>query len=54
MEDSNNATTEALEARRIDDEAAAIAAERIRSGTAEYKEDGVNALRTLGIQAASE
>lgn len=54
MENSNDATTEALEARRIDDEAAVIAAERIRSGAAENKEDGVNALRKLGIQLPSE
>jgi hypothetical protein len=54
MEGSNNATTDALEARRIDDEAAAIAVERIRSGAAEDKEDGVDALRKLGIQIPSE
>jgi hypothetical protein len=32
---------EVFEARRADDEAAAIAAERIRSGAAEHKEDGL-------------
>ena len=54
MEGSNNATTDALEARRIDDEAAVIAVERIRSGAAEDKEAGVNALRKLGIQIPGE
>lgn len=41
---------EALEARRADDEAAAIAAERIRSGAADRKEDGAKALAKLGIE----
>lgn len=54
MEGSNNATADALEARRIDDEAAAIAVERIRSGAAEDKEDGVDALRKLDIQIPDE
>jgi hypothetical protein len=54
MEDSNNATTDALEACRIDDEAAAIAVERIRSGAAEDREDGIEALRKLGIQIPDE
>ena len=40
---------EAVESRRADDEAAAIAAERIRSGAADQKEDGVEALGKLGI-----
>ena len=37
------------ESRRADDEAAAIAAERIRSGAAEYSEDGAEALASLDI-----
>jgi hypothetical protein len=41
---------ETFEARRADDEAAAIAAERIRSGAADHKEDGAKALATLGIK----
>jgi hypothetical protein len=35
---------------RADDEAAVIAAERIRSGAAEHKEDGAEALAKLGIE----
>jgi transposase len=34
---------------RADDEVAALAAERIRSGAAERAEDGAKALRDLGI-----
>lgn len=41
---------EIFEARRADDEAAAIAAERIRSGAAEHKEDGAESLAKLGIE----
>lgn len=54
MEGRNNSTTDALEARRIDDKAAAIAVERIRSGADEDKEDGADALRKLGIQIPGE
>ncbi len=54
MKGSNNVTTDALEARRIDDGVAEIAAERIRSGAAEDKEDGVDALRKLDIQTPDE
>ena len=54
MDQSNDPTAEILEARRIDDEAAAIAVERIRSGAAEEGEDGVDALRKLGIQIPNE
>jgi hypothetical protein len=32
----------------------AIAAERIRSGTADHKEDGVEALAKLGIEIPAE
>lgn len=45
---------EAFESRRADDEAAAIAAERIRSGAADHKEDGAEALRKLGIEIPEE
>jgi hypothetical protein len=38
-----------FESRRVDDEAAAVAAERIRSGAANEKEDGAEALASLGI-----
>jgi CHASE3 domain sensor protein len=41
---------ETFELRRADDEAAAIAAERIRSGAADHKEDGAEALAKLGIE----
>jgi hypothetical protein len=41
--------TEAFEVRRADDEAEAIASERIRSGAAERTEDGAEALSKLGI-----
>lgn len=40
----------AFESRRADDEAAAIAAERIRSGAADHEEDGAAALAKLGIE----
>lgn len=43
----------ASESRRVDDEAAAIAAERIRSGAA-GEEDGVEALASLGIDCPEE
>lgn len=45
---------ETFEARRVDDEAAAIAAERIRSGAADHKEDGAEALSKLGIEIPTE
>jgi hypothetical protein len=44
----------APESRRVDDEAAAIAAERIRSGAADHKEDGAEALASLGINCPEE
>jgi len=40
---------ENFEARRADDEAAAIAVERIRSGDADLKEDGAEALAKVGL-----
>lgn len=42
------------ESRRADDEAAAVAAERIRSGAAENTEDGAEALASLGIALLEE
>ena len=45
---------EAFESRRADDEAAAIAAERIRSGAADHEEDGATALARLGIEIPEE
>lgn len=50
MNSKIDAMAETFEARRADDEAAAIAAERIRSGAAEHKEDGTGALSKLGIK----
>lgn len=50
MDSRFDSMAEAFEARRADDEAAAIAAERIRSGAADHKEDGVEALAKLGIR----
>lgn len=50
MDSKIDAMTEAFESRRADDEAAAIAAERIRSGAADHKEDGAEALAKLGIE----
>jgi hypothetical protein len=40
---------ETFESRSADDEVAALAAERVRSGAAERTEDGAEALRDLGI-----
>jgi TolA-binding protein len=45
---------ESFESRRADDEAEAIAAERIRSGAADQKEDGAEALTKLGIELPTE
>lgn len=42
------------ESRRVDDEAAAIAAERLRSGAADHNEDGAEALASLGINCPKE
>lgn len=50
LDNDNDATIKALEARRADDETAAIAVERIHSGAAEHKEDRIEALKELGIQ----
>lgn len=50
MNSKIDSMAETFEARRADDEAAAIAAERIRSGAADHKEDGAEALAKLGIE----
>jgi hypothetical protein len=42
---------QAFEQRSVDDEAEALAAERIRSGAAERTQDGGEALSQLGINA---
>jgi hypothetical protein len=52
MDTRFDAMAETFEAHRADDEAAAIAAERIRSGAAGQTEDGVAALASLGIKPA--
>jgi hypothetical protein len=44
-----DAIAESLEAREADEEAEALAAERIRSGAAERTQDGTEALAELGI-----
>lgn len=46
-----NQADDPFDSDRVDDEAAAIAAERIRSGAAKEKEDGAAALEGLGISA---
>ena len=45
---------DAFDSDRADEEAAAIAAERIRSGAAEEKEDGAAALEGLGISVSAQ
>jgi hypothetical protein len=50
MNSKIDAMAETFEARSADDEAAAIAAERIRSGAADHTEDGAEALASLGIK----
>jgi hypothetical protein len=50
MNSKIDAMASAFESRRADDEADAIAAERIRSGAADHAEDGAEALASLGIK----
>jgi outer membrane murein-binding lipoprotein Lpp len=50
MNSKIDAMAQTFEARRADDEAAAIAAERIRSGAADHTEDGAEALASLSIK----
>ncbi len=45
-----DALAEVVEARGADQEAEALAAERVRTGAAERTEDGAEALGELGIQ----
>ncbi|MHB1468475.1 MAG: hypothetical protein ACYCU0_04790 [Solirubrobacteraceae bacterium] len=44
-----DAIAESLEAREADEEAEVLAAERLRSGAAERRQDGAEALAELGI-----
>jgi hypothetical protein len=50
MDSRLDSMADAFESRRADDETAAIAAERIRSGAVGQKEDGAEALAKLGIR----
>lgn len=49
IDEKLQALTESGETRAADDEVAAVAAERVRSGAAQRTEDGEKALRELGI-----
>lgn len=46
-----DAIVETLEARSVDQEVEALAAERIRSGAAQHTEEGAQVLAELGIRA---
>jgi hypothetical protein len=48
MDSKIDAMADTFESRRADDEAAAIAAERMRSGAADHTEDGAEVLASLG------
>jgi hypothetical protein len=54
MTSKPNAADDAFDSKRADDEAAAIAAERLRNGAADDKEDGTEALESLGISFTGE
>jgi len=49
-----NGADDALDSDRGDDEAAAIAAERVRSGAADEVDDGTEALERLGIRISED
>lgn len=51
LESRPHANAETLDAREIDKEAEALAADRIRSGAAERTQDGAQALAELCIRA---
>ena len=51
MDSRLDTMTQAFEYRSADEEAEALAAERIRSGAAERTQDGAEALSQLGIHA---
>jgi hypothetical protein len=53
-EETTRPGEDALDSDRVDEEAAAIAAERIRSGAAEKKEDGAAALEGIGISVSAQ
>lgn len=54
MTSKPNAIEDSFDSDRADDEAAAIAAERVRSGAVEEKEDGTEALESLGISVSAQ
>lgn len=54
MTSKPNGIEDAFDSNRADEEAAAIAAERVRSGAAEEKEDGAAALESLGISVSAQ
>jgi hypothetical protein len=49
-----NGIEDTFDSNRSDEEAAAIAAERVRSDAAEEKEDGTEALEGLGIGVSAQ
>lgn len=49
-----NGTEDVFDSDRADEEAASIAAERVRSGGAEEKEDGAAALESVGINVSAQ
>jgi hypothetical protein len=49
-----NGIEDLFDSSRADEEAAGIAGERVRSGAAEEKEDGAEALEGLGIGVSAE
>lgn len=51
---ASNGADDAPDSDRVDDEAAAIAAERVRSGAADEAEDGTEALERLGIRFSGD
>lgn len=54
MSSESNANEDAFDADRADEEAAQIAAERVRSGAAEEAEDGTEALESLGMSFSAQ
>ena len=54
MTSKPNAADDAFDSDRADDEVAAIAAERLRNGAAKEKEDGTEALESLGITFSAD
>lgn len=54
MASKQNGIEDAFDSNRADEEAAAIAAERVRSGAAKEREDGAEGLEGLGIGASAQ